>query len=118
MNGKKFTWLPVLLISLIVQHIFVLAIVYVEVRIFPESVITILSYFHFIPISLVGGYVANHYYIKHSLDLGGICAVAYLLLNFLIYDFNILSDSTIILALIAYWFGCLGSYLNNKYPIR
>lgn len=69
MNGKKFSWLPVLIISIIVQHLIGIAILYVEVRTFPQLMMIILSYFHFLPISIIGGFIANHYlhqtFIRH-----------------------------------------------------
>lgn len=118
MNGRKFSWLPVLFISMIVQLLIALIIGYVELRIFPQSIIFILSFFHILPIAIIGGYVANHYYIKHSLDIGGISAVLFIIINQLIFGYEILNLRTVAIVLIVYYLGCLGSYLNEKYPIN
>jgi len=118
MNGRKFSWLPVIVISMIVQLLIGLIIGYVELRIFPQSIIYILSFVHILPIAIIGGFVANHYYLKHSLDIGGISAVLFIIINQLIFGYEILNFGTIAIILIVYYLGCFGAYLNNRYPIK
>lgn len=118
MNGRKFNWLPVLFISMILQLLFGLTIGYVELRVFPQSIIFILSFFHIMPIAIIGGFVANHYYIKHSLDIGGIGAVLFIIINQLVFGYEILNLRTVAIVLIVYYLGCFGSYLNDRYPIK
>ena len=118
MNGKKFSWLPVLFISMIDQLLIGLSIGYLELRIFPQSIIFLLSFFHILPITIIGGYVANHYYLKHSLDIGGISAVLFIIINQLIFGHEILNLVTIAIVLIVYYLGCFGAYLNDRYPIK
>lgn len=118
MNGRKFSWLPVIFISMIVQFLIGLTLVYIELRIFPQSIVFILSFFHILPIAIIGGYVANHYYIKHSLDIGGISAAIYIIINQLIFGYEVLDFVTIAIVLISYYIGCFGAYLYNRYPIK
>jgi 4-hydroxybenzoate polyprenyltransferase len=118
MNGKKFSWLPVLLISLIVQYLSMFALVYVEDKIFPQSFFFVLAVINTLMVALIGGIIANHYYIKHSLDIGGICASIYYVVNLIIAGFELFSFTTIIILLISYYVGCFGAYLYNENQIK
>ena len=118
MNGKKFRWLPVLIISLIVQYSFLFALAYVEDKIFPQSFFFSLAIINSFFVAIVGGIIANHYYIKHSLDIGGICASLFYVVNILISSYELLSYIAIIILLISYYLGCFGAYLYNEHQIK
>lgn len=118
MNGKKFSWLPVLLISLIVQSLAMITFVYLEARIFPSSFTFVLTIINILPVALTGGMVANHYYIKHSLDIGGVSASLYYVFNFLILGYDLLSFGAIAILLITYYVGCFGAYLYNEKQVK
>lgn len=118
MNGKKFSRLPVLIISLIVQYFFLFVLVYVEDKIFPQSFFFWLIIINSLFVAIVGGIIANHYYIKHSLDIGGICASVFYVVNILISGYELLSFTAIIILLISYYLGCFGAYLYNENQIK
>ena len=118
MIGKKFSWLPVLIISLIVQYSFFFALVYVEDKVFPPSFFFSLAIINYFFVAIVGGIIANHCYIKHSLDIGGICASLFYVVNILISGNELLSFTTIIILLISYYLGCFGAYLYNEHQIK
>ncbi|WP_203249299.1 hypothetical protein [Sporosarcina beigongshangi] len=118
MNGRKFSWLPVLFISMLFQLLIGLILEYVELRIFPQSIMFIFSFSNILLIAIIGGYVANYYYIKNSLDIGGISAVLFIIINQLILGYEILNLRTAAIVLIVYFIGCFGAYLHHRYPIK
>lgn len=94
------------------------ALVYVEDKIFPQSFFFGLAIINNLVVALIGGIIANHYYFKHSLDIGGICASIFYVVNLIMLGYELFSFATIIILLISYYFGCFGAYLYNENQIK
>ena len=114
MNGKKFSWLPVLLISLVAQYLLLEIIIYLELRIFPTLNHSITVFINFLVIAFLGGFLGIHYYFKSSLHIGGICAAIFIVLHRLYYGYELLNFAGVVTVLLAYFAGYLGGIFHKK----
>ncbi|MGE6489981.1 hypothetical protein [Paenisporosarcina sp. NPDC076898] len=117
LRGRKFDWLPVILISLIVQFIILQFLLFIEFKLLPEMSYELLVKINFFIIAVSGGLVAIRYYIKSSPHIGGICGALFIVLSEL-YSRHFSVDLTFIFViLIAYLSGYIGSILqtNNSF---
>ncbi|PZX04796.1 hypothetical protein C7437_10344 [Psychrobacillus insolitus] len=112
MHRKKFNWLPALLITLIIQHLLFILFLYMEASVLPEA---FQSFFILVVvIAILGGLIGTHFYMKHALHFGGICAALYIVLNRLYYGHDLLNTDAILIVLVAYVAGYIGAILYHK----
>ena len=115
MKGKKFDWLGVILISLLVQFIVLQFLMYIEVKLLPAISFALLVKINFFVIAFIGGLVAMHYYKKYSPNMGGICAALFIILSEMYSRHFTFSFTLLFVLLVAYLAGYVGSTLyTNK----
>lgn len=114
MKGKKFDWLGVILLSLVVQFIVLQFLVFIEVKLLPTISFALLVKINFFVIALVAGLVAMHYYRKYSPNMGGICAALFIVLSELYSRHISFSFTILFVLLVAYLAGYVGSTLYTK----
>ncbi|EPD50110.1 hypothetical protein HMPREF1210_02958 [Paenisporosarcina sp. HGH0030] len=114
MKGKKFDWLPVILLSLVAQFFILQFLLFIEIKLLHAMSYELLVKINFFVIALSGGLVAMRYYIKSSPHIGGICGALFIILSeFYSRHFSI--DLTVIFVmLIAYLAGYIGSILQTN----
>lgn len=115
MKGKRFKWLPVILISLLAQFIILQFLLFIEVKLLPTMSFDLLIKLNFFIIAIIGGLVAIRYSINSSRHIGGVCGALFIALSEL-YSRNFTVDfASIFVLLIAYLAGYIGSTLyTNK----
>lgn len=118
MKGKRFKWLPVILISLLAQFIILQFLLFIEVKLLPTMSFDLLIKINFFIIAIIGGLVAIRYSINSSRHIGGVCGALFIALSEL-YSMNFTVDfASIFVLLIAYLAGYIGSTLyTNKIVI-
>lgn len=115
LKNRKFDWLPVILLSLIVQYIILQLLLYVEIKIDHSISLALLTKINFFIVAIVGGLVAMYLYIKNSPHLGGICAVLFIVLSQLYIGNSTINGSALLVLLVAYVAGYIGALLyTNK----
>lgn len=114
MKGKKFDWLPVILLSLVAQFFILQFLLFIEIKLLHAMSYELLVKINFFVIAVSGGLVAMRYYIKSSPHIGGICGALFIILSeFYSRHFSI--DLTFIFVmLIAYLAGYIGSILHSN----
>ncbi len=119
MKGKRFTWLPVILISLLAQFIILQFLLFIEVKLLPTMSFDLLIKINFFVIAIIGGLVAIRYFIGSSRPIGGVCGALFIALSEL-YSMNFTVDfASIFVLLVAYLAGYIGSTLyTNKITIK
>ncbi|WP_019415762.1 hypothetical protein [Paenisporosarcina sp. TG20] len=119
MRGKRFSWLPVILISLIAQFIVQQLLLFIANNVDHSTSTALIIQIIFVIVAIVGGIVAMHFSIRHSLHIGGICAALFVVLSQLYIGNSTISGSGLLILLIAYALGYLGSMLYaNKLHTR
>ena len=118
MKGKRFKWLPVILLSLLAQFIVLQLLLFIEVKLLPTMPFDLLIKVNFFMIAILGGLVAIRYSINSSRHIGGVCGALFIALSEL-YSMNFTVDfASIFVLLIAYLAGYIGSTLyTNKIVI-
>ena len=115
LRGRKFDWLGVILISLVVQFITLQFLIFIEVKLLPTISDELLVKINFFVIAFIGGLVATHYYKKFSPNMGGICAALFIVLSELYSRHFTFSFTLLFVLLVAYLAGYVGSTLyTNK----
>lgn len=115
LKNRKFDWLPVILLSLIVQYITLQLLLFVEIKIDHSISLAVLIKINFFIVALVGGLSAMYFYIKNSPHLGGICAVLFIVISQLYIGNSTINGSALFVLLVAYLVGYVGSLLyTNK----
>ena len=119
MKGRKFDWLPVILLSLIVQFMILQFLLLIEIKLLPDMSYALLVKINFFIIAISGGLIAMRYYIKSSPHIGGICGALFIVLSEL-YSGHISVDfADVFVLLVAYLAGYIGSTLHtNKIVIK
>ena len=118
MKGKRFKWLPVILISLLAQFIILQFLLFIEVKLLPTMSFDLLIKINFFIIAIIGGLVAIRYSINSSRHIGGVCGALFIALSEL-YSMNFdVGFASIFVLLIAYLAVYIGSTLyTNKIVI-
>ena len=81
MKGKKYNWLPVILLSLVAQFIILQFLLFIEVKLLPTMPYELFVKINFFIIAISGGLVAIRYYINSSRHIGGICGALFIALS-------------------------------------
>lgn len=119
MKGKKFDWLGVILISLVVQFIVLQFLMFIEMKLLPTISFALLIKVNFFVIAFIGGLVVMHYYKKYSPNMGGICAALFIVLSELYSSHFVFSFTLLFVLLVAYLAGFVGSTLyTNKLVLK
>lgn len=119
MPRKKFDWLPVVLLSLIIQYISLHLLLFIEAQIPNSLSADLIIKINFVIVALIGGFVAMYFYIRYSPHLGGICATLFILLSQLYIGNSVITGYALFVLLVAYLVGYLGAVLyTNKYVHR
>ncbi|HSO58896.1 MAG TPA: hypothetical protein VLQ66_11840 [Paenisporosarcina sp.] len=111
LKGKRYKWLPVILLSLLAQFIILQFLLLIEVKLLPTMSFDLLIKINFFIIAICGGLVAIRYSINSSRHLGGICGALFIALSEL-YSRNFdMGFASIFVLLVAYLAGYIGSTL-------
>lgn len=111
LKGKRFSFLPVILIVLVVQFIILQLLLLIELKVPQFMSFSLMIKINFFIITICGGIIAIRFYNKTSAHIGGICGALFITLSELYSGhFNVdLSNS--IIFLLAYLSGYFGSTL-------
>ena len=119
MPKKKFDWLLVVLLSLIIQYISLHLLLFIETQVPHSLSAALIIKINFIIVALIGGFVAMYFYIRYSPHLGGICATLFILLSQLYIGNSVITGYALFVLIIAYLVGYLGAVLyTNKHVHR
>jgi hypothetical protein len=115
LKGKRFKWLPVILLSLLAQFIVLQLLLFIEVKLLPTMSFDLLIKINFFIIAISGGVVAIRFSNNSTRHIGGICGALFITLSEL-YSRNFdVGFASIFVLLIAYLAGYIGSTLyTNK----
>jgi len=111
LKNRKFNWLPVLLLSLLAQYFIQQLLLFIENSVEHSTSWILLIKINFFIVALVGGIVAKHFYIRHSLHIGGICAVLFIVLGQLYIGRTTLNLNSVFVLLLAYLIGYAGAWM-------
>ena len=119
LRKRKFDWLPVVLISLIIQYICLHLLLFLEGQVNHSMSADLIGKINFFIVALIGGFVAMYFYIRFNPHLGAACAALFILLTQLYIGNSALTGYALFVLLIAYLVGYLGAILySNKYVHR
>lgn len=119
LRNRKFDWLLVVLISLIIQYICLHLLLFIEGQVTHSMSAALIVKINFFIVALIGGFVAMYFYIRFNPHLGGACAALFILLTQLYIGNSSLTGYALFVLLVAYLVGYLGAILySNKFVHR